>query len=77
MSATLPAPQIKQVKESRNVTVDVLYWTCSKCGRELGESSALTSFKLHSKVMCGSCSQKENPVYQEWVKEQGDAVCKC
>jgi hypothetical protein len=64
---SFPDPQIKQVKESRNSTVDVFYWTCA-CGRELGEGSAVRSWELHEKIICPECAQKANPVYQEWLK---------
>lgn len=63
----LPEPQIKQVAESRNVMVDVLFWTCS-CGRELGEFSARRSLELHGKIICPDCAQAKNPEYQEWLK---------
>lgn len=63
----LPQPIIKKVKESATKTVDVPVWPCS-CGRELGRFSALRSLELHGKIICPECAQRENPVYQEWLK---------
>jgi hypothetical protein len=65
MSSEMPHPTIT-IEQGKQVFT----WNCCKCNQPLGQFSAQRSIDLHGVILCGECAQKENPVYQEWVREQ-------
>lgn len=48
---------------------EVHSWSC-KCGRKLGPFSAQRSWEIHGEIICGECAQRNDPVYQEWLRDQ-------
>ncbi len=75
----LPIPIIttEEIRFSRtNIESKTVHsWSCTKCGRKLGKFSAQRSWDTHGKIICGGCAQKEDPVYQEWLKEKEMIKC--
>lgn len=68
MSAEIPLPIITKEKVMAGMEIEVLTWHCCQCSKPIGEFSAMRSMENHGRIICGDCAQKENPVYQEYLK---------
>lgn len=62
--STFPYPEIR-TEQGKTVKT----WRC-ECGQEIGEFSAWRMWTIHGKIICGECAQKEDPEYQEYLKEK-------